>query len=247
MKYTVQGVQFNSKTALQRAWRDKFGGICKYKKTKNSAFTKPVLKKRGQIEIEGDDADWFIEAAFKFDKQRARLYPDGVDDMEYAKSANNVFIDNASTGFGSLFGGRIPKHMKKCIFFQDKEVPHKFRTVNSLLKDDDLQRDTKTAAVAWLRQAVQSQIDLFRSRQRKSKSYICALCACDISGQENHVDHGVGIDSFKAIAQRFQDEEIGRPLAIADMKSNMKKKWRKFHKYNANLSMTCRACNLTNK
>ena len=250
MKYTVQGEEFGSKTALQRAWRVRFGEVCKRRKAPKEANTvcrKPVVKKRGRIDIAGEEADWFIEAAFHFDKQRARLYPEGVDALGVALSANNVFAENASAGFGSLFGGRVPKHLKKCIFFQDKQVPHRFRTVNSMLKDDDLKRDTKTAIIAWLRQAIQPQIDSFRAKDRKYGTYHCFLCACDLKGEENHVDHGVGRDSFREIAQRFQDEELGRPLALDDLKGGMTKKWRRFHKTNATLQMTCRACNLTNK
>ena len=250
MKYTVQGEEFKSKTALQRAWRARFGELCKGKKAPAQANTvcrKPVVKKRGKVAIEGADADWFIEAAFHFDKQRARLYPDGVDDLEVAFAANNVFAENASVGFGSLFGARVPKHLKKCIFFQDKQVPYRFRTVNSMLQNDDVKRDAKTAAIAWLRQAIQPQIDSFRVRNRKYSTYRCALCACDLKGEENHVDHGVGRDSFREIAQRFQDEQLQRPLTLDDLKCGTKKKWRRYHKLQATLSMTCRACNLTNK
>lgn len=250
MKYTVQGEEFGSKTALQRAWRVRFGEVCKRRKAPKEPSTvcrKPVVKKRGRIDIAGEEADWFIEAAFHFDKQRARLYPEGVDALGVALSANNVFAENASAGFGSLFGGRVPKHLKKCIFFQDKQVPHRFRTVNSMLKDDDLKRDTKTAIIAWLRQAIQPQIDSFRAKDRKYGTYHCFLCACDLKGEENHVDHGVGRDSFREIAQRFQDEGLGRPLTLDDLKGGMTKKWRRYHKTNATLQMTCRTCNLTNK
>ena len=96
----------------------------------------------------------FIEAAFHFDRQHARLYPDGVDDLEIAFAANSVFAESASVGFSSLFGARVPKRLKKCVFFQDKQVPYRFRTVNSMLQNDDVNRDTKTAVVAWLRQAI---------------------------------------------------------------------------------------------
>ena len=250
MKYTVQGEEFRSKTALQREWRTRFGEICKRRRcpTKTAVGSqKSAVNKRGKIDIEGKEREWFIEAAFHFDKQRVRLYPDGVDDLKVALDATNVFAEKASLGFGSLFGGNVPKNLKKCIFFQDKKVPYRFRTVNSMLQDDDIRRDTKTTVIAWLRQAIQPQIDSFRTRSRKYTSFKCAICECDLKGEENHVDHGVGRDSFKEIAQRFQDEELQRPLVIDDLKGTMKKKWRRHHKRSATLSMTCRFCNLTNK
>ena len=183
----------------------------------------------------------------QFRTQRSRLYPDNVRDLECAKSATDVFIDNASIGFGSLFGGRVPKHLKKCVFFQDKNVPHKFRTVNAQLKDNDLKRDTKTAVTAWLRRAIQGQIDTFRTICRKSDNYKCFLCACELAGQENHVDHGVGTDSFKSIAERFQCAQKSTPLELGELGGNLTMQWRRFHKKNANLTMTCRPCNPTNK
>lgn len=247
MKYNVQGEDFKNKTALQRAWRTKLSELCKrvpQKRTHTDIMQKPVATRRNRIALAAEDAEWFVESAFHFDKQRSRLYPDGVDTLATAKVTNEVFIDNASIGFGALFGARVPRHLKRCIFFQQMGVPHKFRTVSSMLKDDDLKRDTKTTVIAWLRQAVQYQINKFRKEQRKSCDYKCALCAVDLSKGENHVDHGVGMDSFKEIAKRFQETN---DVTVANLKSAMCKKWRRFHQRNANLSMTCRSCNLTNK
>ena len=250
MKYTIQGDEFKSKAALQRAWRAKFAEICKGKKcaaVRVNPHVKPSAKGRRKIEMCNEDKHWFIEVAYNFDTQRSRLYPDDERDLEYAKSATEVFIDNASIGFGSLFGGRVPKHLKKCVFFQDKNVPHKFRTVNAQLKDNDLKRDTKTAVTAWLRRAIQGQIDTFRTICRKSDNYKCFLCACELAGQENHVDHGVGTDSFKSIAERFQCAQKSTPLELGELGGNLTMQWRRFHKKNANLTMTCRPCNPTNK
>ena len=76
MKYVVQAEEYNSKAALQRAWRDR------------DRVAKAVLQKRGRCQLSIPDSHWFIEAAFHFDKQRARLYPDGVQLLETAKTAN---------------------------------------------------------------------------------------------------------------------------------------------------------------
>ena len=218
MKYEVQGQQFNSKAALQRAWRER--------------VTNAVVRARARCLLSVPESHWFIEAAFHFEKQRARLYPDGVQLLDLAKTTNEVFISKPTN---------LAKAAPKCVFFQQVGLRHKCRTVSSMLQDHDTERDTKTTVAAWLRQSIQYQIDSFRSKQKRSKPYSCFRCGAELADRENHVDHGTGADSFKEIARRFGT------LTLADLKGSTRTRWRKFHLKNANLTMTCRPCNLTNK
>jgi hypothetical protein len=67
-------------------------------------------------------------------------------------------------------------------------------------------------------------------------------------GKENHIDHGTGEQSFKAILKNFQTDCLLRPVTAKDGDTpSIRSKWEKYHKQMARLSLTCKACNLANK
>ena len=62
------------------------------------------------------------------------------------------------------------------------------------------------------------------------------------------MDHGTGDTSFKGLVQGFQDRVLMRRLGSNDVNDKeVAKMWKTFHLKHANLAMTCRPCNLTNK
>lgn len=224
------------------------------------------------------DRAWFVAAAFVSATHRSLLFGavlhSGVTHgpgacLERCQQATAVFVDSAATSFksGALrFGVRalpagVCRHLaaRRCVFFRCVGTPNKFRSVSGKVGDDPV-KQRKLCVLGWLRQAVQCQIDAYR-RSRKTLSadansakyepYRCDLCSKSCRGKENHVDHGTGEHSFKAIVARFQTDVLRRPAEPADCQGaeakETRSKWRKFHRAAAKLSLTCAACNLRNK
>lgn len=260
MKYTVQGQSYTSKTALQREWRQRLTKADKLAqkgsvKASNRLFKHP--KKRGKsvprVQLEPEQAAWFLEVAMQFPKQRQRIFPTNATDITTVKARTAVFIDRAGVAFGNYYGKKASKYLTnaRCIFFQNKADPSQFRTVPADFGPVASQGGASTVT-SWMRQAIQHQIDRFRKKQvaeaKKGGKYVCAICDRRLGGVESHVDHGVGPDSFKAIKADFQTNEMKRELKLTDTTNEgVLKRWRAFHLGRAKLRMTCRNCNLTNK
>ena len=255
MKYTVDGEE-HSKTSLQRLWRERvrghlFPGKVKTQRGISKRRQTTKGKRKGRVALSDSEGEWFVRVACLFDKQRKRLYGTDQTSPEICLRANQVFIDKASLGFGSYTGSkRGAKHTAnvQCIFFADRYDPSKFRAVSSQLGDSDSGKDTASAIKAWLRQQIESQIHRFRHDAKGDmEKYKCALCRRQLGlGIESHVDHGTGEQSFKRLAERFQ--ELTRTITLEDRSSTaMARSWQKFHREHCSLSLTCRKCNLTNK
>lgn len=244
MKYTINNHTYNSKAAVRREWKARIALCQKETSVKLFAGVQPTDAKV----ISAENSKWFIEAALQFSKQRSRLYPtNGTVDLQSALANTIVFIDSASRAFGKFRGKHSCQHGAKCVFFQNARVLHQFRTVSSQLDNVDSEKDTRSAVISWMRREIQCQINSFRNTQKlKKTSYKCCICDRLLQSTENHVDHGTGVNSFKSITAAFEATLQGR-FAITDMNPRIAKKWRLFHKAHAELSMTCRHCNLTNK
>lgn len=263
VKYTVDGVDYNSKAALQREWRSKVQGLQKRNRRGVQGKRHPA-----RLCVTGSDANFFVEAAFLFQKQRRRLYPADSGSLVTCKASTTVFIDKAGIAFGRGYRGKqVSKYLAKatCVFFGSTADSEKFRAVSSTLGDDPApcsvnesqkapgppSRKVQPPVAAWLRREIQHQIDRYRKEQKKgilTGAYKCALCARTLGKVESHVDHGTGASSFKAISERFQEEKMLRSLRVADIGDAVTGKlWRNYHLRQATLSMTCKDCNLRNK
>lgn len=251
-KYTVCGSEYRSKAAVQREWRARMKALLKqHKQGVRGRHT------GGRVLVPVSEGEWFVEAAFLFGKQRARLYPSSAPSLHCCKLSTRVFIDRAGLAFGKYAGKRVSKYMANasCVFFCCATDPSTYRSVSSDLgeppKPGSDGKCAKSAIVAWLRREIQHQIDRFRNEQKKGillGTYKCKLCNTALGKIESHVDHGTGTKSFKSIAARFQTDKLFRPLTPEDITStNIAKRWKTFHLNEATLTMTCRDCNLRNK
>ena len=235
-RYKVPGTENEySRTALQREWS----------KRVNKYHTPS-----GRHRVQPEDKDWFIDVAFMFDKQRAKLYHGAAATVNDCKRQTNVFVDKAGLGFGS-YHGKKSTHVRKsrCVYFQSALHNFKFRAVSSALADVNEVKDERDRIVEWLRTEIECQIKSFRKANRGGR---CHLCRRPLSGKLTHVDHGIAENSFRCIAKDFQTQGheggIGRPLSLEDTKdAAIGRLWKTFHKSRANLTMTCSKCNLTNK
>lgn len=250
MKYTIGSVEYTSKSALQREWRSRV-------KRLYTQHTKGKKSKKNRLLLTGSDADFFVEVAYLFEKQRCRLYPTLGQSLTTCKASTVVFLAKAGTAFGSYRGKRVSKYMADatCVFFGCAADNTRYRSVSSAL-GDTCSAPTKPGQVtpqvaAWMRREIQHQIDRFRKEQKKgiiTGTYKCKLCGRALGRVESHVDHGTGAKSFKSISLRFQTEKLMRPVTVCDMTDpTIGKLWRNFHLRNATLAMTCRDCNLRNK
>jgi len=195
----------------------------------------------------------------------------GVQSEEVIKqviASTLVFIDKADTGcsikgFSMRNNNAVIKApfkqmaRQRSVFFQNIQLPHMFKTIPSTFENKakpskaNVPRNDLTRL---LRQAIQPQIDSFRKEckaEAKFGKYVCNLCQKPLGRKENHVDHGVGAASFKCISQDFIDLYPklyqGTP-SVENMQSGPALDyWQRFHRMRANLKMTCKQCNLTNK
>jgi hypothetical protein len=245
--YSVCGEEYASKAALQREWRER----CR-------RYHRP-----GRANASNEDTIWFITAAFASGTHRKFLFECNTDDLSKCLQANKVHIDQAGTSFGpgglsNRFVVKASKHMRRvrCVFVVSASDPTKMHTVPSNLGDSQGQQK-KIATLGWLRQAIQGQIDTYRGKRKMQASlvestthrpYNCEICKKSCRRKENHIDHGIGDDSFKAILKRFQTECLLRPVTSEDGEDRaIRSRWQKYHQRNARLSLTCKTCNLANK
>jgi hypothetical protein len=232
--YNVCGEEHGSKAALQREWR---------KRTKK--YTGP-----GRMPASKEDSAWFVAAAFASVTHRGLLFQE-----------NSVYIDKAAkkqTCRSKQHKGTPTRHMAsvRCVFFASMADPTKSHSVASNLGDTPGQQ-SKLATLGWLRNAIQGQIDTYRRKRKMQASlaeakcyrpYNCEICKRTCRGKENHIDHGTGEQSFKAILKNFQTDCLLRPVTAKDGDTpSIRSKWEKYHKQMARLSLTCKACNLANK
>jgi hypothetical protein len=245
--YTVCGDEYSSKAALQREWRER----CR-------RYNRP-----GRIAASEEDSVWFITAAFVSGTHRKFLFEGDKNDIVKCLKTTKVHIDQAGAAFGpgglsTRFVVKGSKFMRRsrCVFFVSVSEPTKLRTVPSNLGDSVVQQK-KLATLGWLRQAIQGQIDTYRGKRKMQasllesnnhKPYNCEICKRSCRNRENHIDHGNGDNSFKAILKRFQTECLLRPVTADDGEDKaIRSRWQKYHHRNARLSLTCKACNLANK
>lgn len=255
----VCGSEYKSKTALQREWRDR----C-------HRYT-PPNSKCSRVFVSKVDATWFISAAHASSSHHKMPYREpfkpsesnSAMDLKQCLTCTDVFVDTAAASLKPGSAKHKSKHLKRqrCVFFGSKSDLTQFRSVSSNLGDTQASRH-KFSINAWLRQAVQGQIDSYR-RTRKLQSsllsstnhkpYNCDICQRTCRGKENHIDHGTGNQSFRSIVKLFECEKLGRSISVSDCalirtsKSVFRDEWQKFHKKMAKLSLTCKVCNLTNK
>ena len=76
---------------------------------------------------------------------------------------------------------------------------------------------------------------------------VCTVFTTWVCTGENHIDHGVGERSFKAIVRRFETDVLDSSMTSNLCTAALRLKWQAFHRKLASLSLTCKACNLTNK
>ena len=138
VKYTVDGVDYNSKAALQREWRSKVQELQK-RRNRRGVTVQKGNRHPARLCVTGSDATFFVEAAFLFQKQRRRLYPADSGSLVTCKASTTVFIDKAGIAFGRGYRGkRVSKYLAKatCVFFGSTADTEKFRAVSSTLGDD---------------------------------------------------------------------------------------------------------------
>ena len=239
MRFTVGGEEYGSKAALQREWRER---------------TKRYPGK-GRVEVSPEDTVWFIGAAFASGTHLKYLFDGEGGELPRCLAMNTVHVNSAGAAFGPR-GKAVSKHIRKarCVFFGSVADPLQCRTVPSNLGDT---KGKKQATIGWLRQAVQGQIDAYRRSRKlqsslvgsnKYRAYNCEICKRTCRGKENHIDHGTGDQSFKVIILKFQSDCLLRPVTSEDGEDSVTRaRWQKFHKKLAQLSLTCRPCNLANK
>ena len=211
---------YTSSTALRRAWSQR---LRRYKPKGGSA---PRRRK-----VNPQDTSWFLQAARACASHRHKV-PDTDAQM---------YVDRADRAFEGMPARLVSRHVKRCVcvFVETAAGP---RALNGKL---DLLRETvPRTRTAWMRQAVQRQIDVFRAAARRDGPR-CHLCHKSLQGKMTHVDHGVGEYSFKDIARRFG--ETRTPAEMTTGGKAVRRQWQRFHKKNARLALACVACNLANK
>lgn len=240
MRYTVLETEYASRAALRKEWR---GRCAKYSKD-------------GE-DVSEVDRRWFVSAAYASGTHRRYLCGDSI---EACLLTTKVLTDRV----GRCFRGgkrKLSRRMRdqRCIFFAHVDRPDEVRAVPGTLGETPRARE-KTKVTAWMRKSIQEQINDYRQK-RKVQSHLhasgdhlpynCDICGCCCRNRENHVDHGVGEHSFKAILKDFEADVIGREIGATDIAGRqagrLRTKWQKFHGERARLSLTCRKCNLQNK
>jgi hypothetical protein len=237
--YTVCDEEYASKAALQREWRDR-----------SRRYSGP-----GRVSVSQDDSVWFMTAAFVSVTHRKFLFGGEYNDLSKCLTSNTVHVDIVGASSARY---KVSKYMRqaRCVFFVSMADPTRSHTSSSNLGDSQSQK-IRLATTGWLRQSVQSQIDAYRRKRKMQASllesvthrpYNCDICHKSCRGKENHIDHGTGDKSFKSILKNFQTECLLREVTVEDgQHQSVRSKWQKYHRQKAQLSLTCKMCNLTNK
>jgi len=258
--YTVDGQQY-SKTGLQKEWRtrcNKYGAPAKPELTQRRAHD----RSRSRVDVTQPDKNWFIEAAYVSVTHRGLLF--GGTSLKECMSKTDVFVDRVARAFnvnGKVKGRRLPKSVNKhmlrqrCLFFESVDEPTHCRSASNTLGNSWKARATLNV-LGWLRQAINCQIQSYRKLRKTQaqrtniqhrKPYNCDLCGKTCRQKESHIDHGVDEFSFKHIVLAFETEVVGRPLTATDLSDDLRRKWQRYHREHASLSLTCASCNLRNK